>query len=225
MNALTQMKEEFKTLQERIEALNVEMQEKSKVLMKEALRDFFEQYDGVVQNLFWRQYTPYFNDGESCEFSVYDTHITLVINKDEDEDDEDEGSTVYGPEDIARFKETIELWESFNRDPKAEALKYQSYYIQKYKRDPFEADKWSGKTSAQRMNEWTPDYFSLDVRRKQLADAEYLVANYPTLKDDYQEISRLIAGINEDIMKAMFGDHAKVICSKDGIEVEEYQHD
>lgn len=224
MNALTQMKEEFKTLQERIEALNVEMQEKSKVLMKEALRDFFEKYDGVVHNLFWKQFTPFFADGESCEFSVYNTHITLVSDV-EDEDEDDEGSTVYGPEDISKFKEMIEIWENFNRDPVTTVLEYQTNYIQKYKRDPFETDRWSGKTSAQRMDEWTPDYCSLEHRQKQLAAAEHLVANYPTLKDDYQEISRLIAGINEDIMKAMFGDHAKVICSKDGIEVEEYEHD
>jgi hypothetical protein len=26
-------------------------------------------------------------------------------------------------------------------------------------------------------------------------------------------------------MRAMFGDHAKVVVSKDGIEVEEYEHD
>ena len=224
MNALTQMKEEFKTLQERIEALNAEMQEKSKVLMKEALRDFFEQYDGVVQNLFWRQYTPYFNDGESCEFSVHDVHITLTSDVD-DEDEDDEGSNVYGPDDIPKFKELIELWESFNKDPKAAALKYQTYYIQKYGRDLFETDRWSGKTSAQKMDEWKPDYCSLEYRQKQLAAAEHLVSNYPTLRADYLDISKLIAGINEDIMKAMFGDHAKVICSKDGIEVEEYEHD
>ena len=223
MNALTQMKEEFKTLQERIEALNAEMQEKSKVLMKEALRDFFEKYDGVVQNLFWRQYTPYFNDGESCEFSVYDVHITLT--SDVDDEDLEEGSEVYGPEDIAKFKEKIAQWESFNRGPRAAALKYQTDYIQKYKRDPFEADRWSGKTSKERMDDWKPDYCSLEYRQYQLAAAEHLVANYPTLRADYLDISKLIAGINEDIMKAMFGDHAKVICSKDGIEVEEYEHD
>lgn len=223
MNALTQMKEEFKTLQERIEALNLEMQEKSKVLMKEALRDFFEQYDGVVQNLFWRQYTPYFNDGESCEFSVYDVRITLVSDDEDDEDDE--GSTVYGREDIAKFKEMIALWESFNKDPVTTALEYQTDYIQKYKCDPFEADRWSGKTPKQKMDDWTPDYCTLEYRQKQLADAEHLVANYPVLRSDYLDISILIAGINEDIMKAMFGDHVKVICSKDGIEVEEYEHD
>ena len=223
MNALTQMKEEFKTLQERIEALNVEMQEKSKVLMKEALRDFFEKYDGVVHDIFWNQYTPYFNDGESCEFGVYDTHITLVSDDEEDEDEE--GSMVYGPEDIVEFKKLIARWENFNRDPVTTVLEYQTDYIQKYKRDPFEADRWSGKTSKQKMDGWTPDYCSLEHRRRQLANAEHLVTNYPTLKDDYKEISQLIAGINEDIMKAMFGDHVKVICSKDGIEVEEYEHD
>lgn len=35
----------------------------------------------------------------------------------------------------------------------------------------------------------------------------------------------MIAGIDEDLMKAMFGDHAKVIVSASGIEIEEYHHD
>lgn len=223
MNALTQMKEEFKTLQQRIEALNVEMQEKSKVLMKEALRDFFEQYDGIVHNLFWTQYTPYFNDGESCEFSVHDVYITLT--SDVDDEDLEEGSDVYGPEDVIKLKEKVAVWESFNKDPVTAALEHQTNYIQQFKRDPFEADRWSGKTPKQKMAEWTPDYYSLEHRQKQLVDAEHLVANYPTLRTDYRDIAALIAGINEDIMKAMFGDHAQVFCTKDGIEVEEYEHD
>ena len=223
MNALTQMKEEFKTLQERIEALNVEMQEKSKVLMKEALRDFFEQYDGVVHNLFWKQYTPYFNDGESCEFGVHDVFITLT--SDIDDEDLEEGSTVYGTDDVIKLKEKVAVLESFNKDPITAALEHQTSYIQRFKRDPFEADRWSGKTPKQKMAEWQPDYYSLEHRQKQLADAEHLVANYPTLRADYRDIATLIAGINEDIMKAMFGDHVQVICTKDGIEVDEYDHD
>ena len=223
MNALTQMKEEFKTLQERIEALNVEMQEKSKVLMKEALRDFFEQYDGVVHNLFWKQYTPYFNDGESCEFGVHDVFITLT--SDIDDEDLEEGSEVYGPDDIIGLKKKVAILESFNKDPIAAALEHQTNYIQKYKRDPFEADRRSGKTPKQKMTEWTPDYYSLEQRQKQLADAEHLVANYPTLRADYRDIATLISGINEDVMEAMFGDHVQVFCTKDGIEVDEYQHD
>jgi hypothetical protein len=35
----------------------------------------------------------------------------------------------------------------------------------------------------------------------------------------------MIGGLDENLMRAMFGDHAKVVVSKDGIEVEEYEHD
>ena len=35
----------------------------------------------------------------------------------------------------------------------------------------------------------------------------------------------MISGIDENLMKAMFDDHVKVIVTADGIETEEYQHD
>jgi trehalose-6-phosphatase len=51
------------------------------------------------------------------------------------------------------------------------------------------------------------------------------VSNYPNLKKDYKEIQSMISGIDEDLMRAMFGDHSKVVVSTNGIEVEEYEHD
>jgi hypothetical protein len=42
--------------------------------------------DPTVVEFGWRQYTPYFNDGEPCEFSVYGTWVRTTA----DEDVEDE---------------------------------------------------------------------------------------------------------------------------------------
>lgn len=46
-----------------------ELREKGKVVFKEALSAFFEEHPKVVA-ISWTQYTPYFNDGDACYFSV-----------------------------------------------------------------------------------------------------------------------------------------------------------
>jgi hypothetical protein len=43
----------------------------------EELYPFFkEAFDKGIKAASWHQYTPYFNDGEPCEFSVYDLSVT-----------------------------------------------------------------------------------------------------------------------------------------------------
>lgn len=42
-----------------------------------------------VDSIRWRQYTPYFNDGEPCEFSVHDVQVKLVDGDPEGGDYED----------------------------------------------------------------------------------------------------------------------------------------
>ena len=40
--------------------------------------------DGVIE-FGWRQYTPYFNDGEPCEFSAYGTWVRTTADADVDD--------------------------------------------------------------------------------------------------------------------------------------------
>ena len=40
-----------------------------------------------------------------------------------------------------------------------------------------------------------------------------------------KDINDLLENIDQDTLETMFGDHAKVIVSADGIEAESYQHD
>jgi hypothetical protein len=217
---LDTLKGEHASLKSRINALKAEMQENSKVLMKEAFREFFEKYD-VVDNIFWTQYTPYFNDGESCEFSVGDAYLVL---KDDEDACEYEGSTLTNKEDIVDLKETIAEIEAWEKDPMAAALKRQQEYIKKYNRDPFAESRYSGSTQAQMAN-WKPHYGTKEDYVKQLATAEEFGKLYPNLKSDFKEIKKMVSGIDEDLMKVMFGDHSKVVVSASGIETEEHQHD
>jgi hypothetical protein len=227
--SLTEMKKEYANLQAQIGELNMQMQKKSKDLMKAVLADFFEKYDSIVKNIYWTQYTPFFNDGESCEFSVHDVWITFRKQNDSDEaeDYSDEGSTVYGEDDIKELKARIAKWEEFNRDPKAAANRYREYHIKQYNNDPFGRKSWDrNKTTEQKIAEWKPDHISLETLQAELALAEKIVADYPDLKKDYDEVANMIElDLDVDLMKAMFGDHVKVICTKNGIETEEYEHD
>lgn len=40
----------------------------------------------------WRQYTPYFNDGEACHFSVHDVYLVRAEDAGKDRDIEDRGT-------------------------------------------------------------------------------------------------------------------------------------
>lgn len=224
---LDTLKKEHLTLQEQINNLNRQMQEKSKELMKEAFRDFLEKYDDVVDNIYWTQYTPHFNDGEACEFGVNDVYI--LLKNDEDACDY-EGSTISDKEDIRDLKKTIAEIEAWEKDPIAAARRHQSEYIKKYNRDPFAPERsWygnnRGKTSEELMREWKPHYATKQDYIERLALAEKIVSSYPDLKKDFKDIKSMIASIDENLMRAMFGDHAKVIVSHKGIEIEEYDHD
>lgn len=225
-NILNNLKNEHKSLQNKINELNSQMQEKSKLLMKEAFRDFLGKYDEIVENIFWTQYTPHFNDGEACEFSVNDVFILL---KDDEDACDYEGSSLYSQDDVESLKNKIADIEEWEKDPMAAARKHQYEYMKMYNRDPFDIrysyDRSRSKTSEDLMREWSPHYATKEAYQEELKTAEYILSKYPNLKDDFKEIKSMINGLDENLMKAMFGDHAKVIVSVNGIEIEEYDHD
>lgn len=51
--------------------LNARIKQDGMSSLKLAFTEFFNQHP-EVHALKWHQYTPYFNDGDTCEFSVYD---------------------------------------------------------------------------------------------------------------------------------------------------------
>jgi len=70
---------------------------KQKEEMVEALRkdfapmfkEFFDNSNGLIKSIGWKQYTPYFNDGEECIFSVHaDLDYGISINGEDLEESE-----------------------------------------------------------------------------------------------------------------------------------------
>lgn len=71
-----------------IESFNEEkskFQSKIKEAFKEEIKKLV--FPDRIKSIGWTQYTPYFNDGDSCEFSVNCDY--LYVNDEREDDDED----------------------------------------------------------------------------------------------------------------------------------------
>lgn len=79
--------EELTTLVQEFEACQVEFQEKAKRLLETGFKTIFEKVPDL-EAIRWNQYTPYFNDGDSCEFGVCEPEFKLK-NAEGDSDDFD----------------------------------------------------------------------------------------------------------------------------------------
>lgn len=56
-----------------------QMKETMKSKLSDSLKAYFKTYfeeNPEIKTIYWNQYTPYFNDGDSCEFRVNDAYET-----------------------------------------------------------------------------------------------------------------------------------------------------
>lgn len=65
---------EFITLKDEMAAIGKRMQETAQEYFKVAAKKIFEEVP-ALEEIRWLQYTPYFNDGDSCVFSVNDINF------------------------------------------------------------------------------------------------------------------------------------------------------
>jgi len=153
--------------------LQRKFQDQAQSMFKEITKEFFTKNPGIT-GIVWTQYTPYFNDGDTCEFMVNGATFTNAP-VDELEDvryGEYEGETegVWACEDVGHVLSTD-----------------RPYY--KETQDLIKAAGGVDPASC-----------------KLMSDA-------------------ICSGEMEDVMHAMFGDHVKVIATREGFEVEEYEHE
>lgn len=77
---MSKIQEEFDKLVAEQADLNARFQVKAQELFKETTKAFFEK-NPCVTAIIWTQYTPFFNDGEACEFSVNDPYFTNATDE------------------------------------------------------------------------------------------------------------------------------------------------
>ena len=68
------MFEALKNLVQIHEKAMQQLQAEGEAALREVFKDFFAEFP-VVTAIRWAQYTPYFNDGEACVFSVHEPSL------------------------------------------------------------------------------------------------------------------------------------------------------
>lgn len=84
--------DELKALKD---AYDTKLKEEGEDALKEVFKELFDKHPRL-ESVTWVQYTPYFNDGDPCYFSVHDFDASISepeeteeLDEDEDEEDED----------------------------------------------------------------------------------------------------------------------------------------
>lgn len=135
-------------------------QERMQEVFKQAFLKYFEANPDVTC-FSWRQYTPYFNDGDPCVFRCYVDYGSITNARD-----------------------------------------YRSVRWGEY--DGEQEDVWID----------DPDYggFNEEAVPKQVLEST-------------QSLRRLLGRVDDNVMLDMFGDHVVVYATRDGFEVDGYDHD
>lgn len=73
---MEEMIAEIKEKQAEIKRLQKELQEKSAKIFLSSFKNLFEETP-KLKSFSWTQYTPYFNDGDTCYFSANTDYLTI----------------------------------------------------------------------------------------------------------------------------------------------------
>lgn len=84
-------KKRFKEIKAKLEESRKAMEEQARSVFNEEIQTIFAQYPDL-KTVSWHQYTPYFNDGDTCHFSCHGED-EVIINEDSEDEDDYEGQT------------------------------------------------------------------------------------------------------------------------------------
>lgn len=73
---MSDLKEKIIEQKKRMKEFKSKLHEDCKVFFGEEIKVIFEKYPKLEQ-FSWTQYTPYFNDGDTCEFGVNNCYLTI----------------------------------------------------------------------------------------------------------------------------------------------------
>jgi hypothetical protein len=173
--------------------------------------------DDTIHSFGWRQYTPYFNDGDACVFRVGEVWVRTTA-------------------DVERPEPTAEQIAALNGMRAAVAAGLLS-------QDDFDAarDRVHGRGDDEDDPDEDEDYrYELGVEHS-LGHRDYeYVGAYPDRRrvdgayhgpdearfDRCQAlVSAIDSGAFDDVLLESFGDHCSVVVRRDGITVHEYSHE
>lgn len=83
-NKIAEIETLYTSMIEEQKELKRQFQEKAQGLFNNLLKDFFE-LNPAINLITWTQYTPFWNDGDTCEFSVHAPYFSNATGDDIDD--------------------------------------------------------------------------------------------------------------------------------------------
>lgn len=165
----------------------------------EVFASFFAENPNVggVQ---WTQYTPYFNDGDECIFSVNDMYL-FPTGTDEDDLSGYDEDLFPSFDDVQAYKTVLETGEAPDD--------YRTWY---------DNDRFLQQYSVTKKQHILNEAANVGLNE------ENVYTFFKTL-DDWDKLQTTLRSIDDDIYQDIFGDHAKIVVTRDGINVDQYNHD
>lgn len=222
-----------KEMNEAIETLREEYQAKIQASFHEATKAFFEATPDV-QALEWTQYTPYWNDGEECEFGVGDVWYYLSFQDPESDDWDGGESAGFGYGDKApNEKELQEHIDSLITLIESGPSPLTSEQLERHPDKYYIADgKYTDGYSMNRSYVYTynplkaKQYVTqLEQELKVVQDNASIYANKTEIVKNVEAIRGFISKIGDEVMKDMFGDHVRVRVTSEEVTTYEYDHE
>ena len=199
--------EEHRQLIERINYYEAKMNEGLKECLTEAFAKFFVEFPEVAC-IHWKQFTPYFNDGDACYFIVHEP-VYCLTHSDKTEDDDDyleEGDYLYDSTDLEAAKALVAESASYHLDKES--------YLAAYIGIPaYKVRQLEDHTSA----------------AEALSDIESQISLYGSRSDEIRKALDSICGfvesVPDNVMETVFGESVLVRVTAKGFTIEEYYHD
>jgi hypothetical protein len=166
--------------------------------------------DGVL-SVHWSQYTPYFNDGDPCEFTVREVYVRLddrfLTDEEREELSEDDWEDEYIEDRPGIFAEfSLYSYGDVGEMPK------------RYLTDAGEpTDSYYRTHHNPEYAEWSQKYYA--------DENKVFTVNGHDTSAIYEALKTLNIDQFEDVCRENFGDHANVTATKDGFKTEFYDHD
>lgn len=213
MKTLEQLDVQMTEMQQKMREAQTFMETNGRLYIEAAVAHFLEACPEVT-SVFWRQYTPYFNDGSPCEFSVHD----LCFSLDSIDDVDGDGAWLYTEEDYQNALKHVEDVRQFEADPQAWRKAYRAAYYKKNMREYHVKDEYL-----------YPYPRTVEAAQKEVAEIELqrtLVSSSRAeeIRDAFEALSAQFKRIPEATMRAVYGDHVRVTITRSGTETDDYNH-
>lgn len=183
-------------------AVNAEIKVEARKVIEAIGAEFFARNPSVVA-IRWTQYTPYWQDGDTCTFSAEDPELQLFATEDDDEERYFQGHQGLLLTKGYREGEIKEI--------EAEIAAGQ----------PAKKDYWSRPRTQKDIDEARAEIARIDAQIEKAGGVEA----YAKIVADFEVAANVIKSIKDADLEIVFNDHVQVFVTKDGITVEEYEHD